>query len=150
MISTRYFIGIGLLAMASLLGACSQSHDSHAHGPAPLPEGDGVYFITPRDGEVVTSPVVVRFGLKGKGVAPAGLEMQNTGHHHLLINVATLPPMNLPIPADDKHVHFGGGQTETSVQLPPGRHTLQLVVGDHLHIPLGEKWISEKITITVE
>jgi hypothetical protein len=99
---------------------------------------------------VVTSPVTVRFGLKGRGVAPAGTNQANTGHHHLLIDAAALPPMNAPIPADEHHVHFGGGQTEAVVQLTPGKHTLQLVLADHLHVPLGQQWVSEKITVTVK
>jgi hypothetical protein len=133
------------LVLGALLGGCSK--------PAPavaLPEKDGVYFITPRDGDTVTSPVVVRFGLKGKGVAPAGVNQANTGHHHILIDVADLPPMNVAVPSDERHVHFGGGQTETSLKLTPGKHTLQLVLGDHLHVPLGQPWVSEKITITVK
>lgn len=144
-----HLFGFGLLIVSAFLGACAkQSADAHAH--AAYPEGDGVYFITPANGAVVTSPVAVRFGLKGKGVAPAGQPVANTGHHHLLVDIATLPPLNAPLPNDEKHVHFGGGQTETSVKLAPGQHTLQLVVGDHAHVPLGQAWVSEKITITVK
>jgi hypothetical protein len=135
------------LIVASLYSAgCSRS----APPAAALPEQDGVYFITPRNGDTVTSPVVVRFGLKGKGVAPAGTNLPNTGHHHLLIDTTTLPPMDKPVPSDEHHVHFGGGQTETSVKLSPGQHTLQLVLGDHLHVPLGQAWVSERITVTVK
>lgn len=142
-------LGLGFLAVSALFGACSMSgsgSDAHATYPA----GDGVYFITPANGATVTNPVTVRFGLKGKGVAPAGQPMPNTGHHHLLIDVATLPPLTSPVPADDKHRHFGLGQTETTLTLSPGQHTLQLIVGDHLHVPLGQAWVSEKITITVK
>ena len=113
------------------------------------PEGAQVYFITPHDGETVSSPVVVRFGLSKMGVAPAGVEKAGTGHHHLLIDAA-LPPMGLPIPSDDHHRHFGGGQTEAVLDLPPGRHTLQLVLADHLHIPHDPPVVSERITITVK
>src|SRR5690554_6694798 len=113
------------------------------------PEGAKVYIISPQDGETVTSPVTVKFGLKGMGVAPAGVERDNTGHHHLLIDLETLPDLDMPIPADDQHVHFGGGQTETTVELEPGEHTLQLLLGDHLHRPHDEPVVSEKITITV-
>lgn len=134
-----------VLVVGAVLGGCAKPH-THAA----LPEKDGVYFITPRDGDVVTSPVVVRFGLKGKGVAPAGVNQANTGHHHILVDATTAPSMTAPLPSDDRHVHFGGGQTETSLKLTPGQHTLQLVLGDHLHVPLGPAWMSEKITITVK
>lgn len=134
------------LVVSALLGACSKPPAASAS----LPDQEGVYFVTPRDGETVTSPVVVRFGLKGRGVAPANVNMPNTGHHHLLVDAAALPPMNAPIPSDATHIHFGGGQTETTVTLAPGKHTLQLILGDHLHVPLGPKWVSEKITITVK
>lgn len=107
------------------------------------------YIISPSHGETVTSPVTVKFGLKGMGVAPAGVEQNNTGHHHLLIDLETLPDTDKPIPADDQHVHFGGGQTETTVDLEPGEHTLQLLLGDHLHRPHSDPVMSEKITITV-
>jgi hypothetical protein len=136
----------GFLVSCALLSACSRQPAS----PASYPQQDGVYFITPRDGDVVTSPVTVRFGLKGRGVAPAGTNLANTGHHHLLIDATTLPPMSAPVPADEHHVHFGGGQTEAVVQLVPGKHTLQLVLADHLHVPLGEAWVSERITVTVK
>jgi hypothetical protein len=115
----------------------------------PAPEGASVFIISPRDGEVVASPVTVRFGLKGMGVAPAGVEAQGTGHHHLLID-AEVPNPGLPIPADDNHRHFGKGQTEATIELAPGRHTLQLLLGDHLHIPHAPPVVSERITITVE
>jgi hypothetical protein len=116
----------------------------------PAPEGARVYFIAPTDGETVANPVTVRFGLAGMGVAPAGIEKENTGHHHLLINVAELPPHDEPIPADDSHKHFGGGQTEVTMELPAGTHTLQLLVGDLNHIPHEPPVMSERITITVE
>ena len=92
---------------------------------------------------------MVRFGLKGMGVAPAGVEKENTGHHHLLINQKLEDGMNA-IPADDKHRHFGGGQTEAAVTLPPGKYTLQLILGDHQHIPHNPPVQSEVITITVK
>jgi len=97
----------------------------------------------------VTSPFTVRFGLKGMGIAPAGVANPNTGHHHLLIDT-DLPPDNLPIPNDDKHRHFGAGQTEVELTLPPGQHTLQLVLGDANHIPHQPPVHSEKITVTVQ
>lgn len=113
------------------------------------PEGAQVYFIAPQDGATVTNPVTVKFGLRGMGVAPAGTEMEKTGHHHLLIDT-DLEEYDAPIPADENHRHFGGGQTETSIELAPGTHTLQLLVGDHNHIPHDPPVQSEKITITVK
>lgn len=115
----------------------------------PAPEGAQVYIVSPEDGAEVSSPVTVRFGLRGMGVAPAGVQSANTGHHHLLIDVETLPPDNLPLPATEQIVHFGAGQTETQLELEPGQHTLQLVLGDALHIPHDPPVRSEKITITV-
>lgn len=115
----------------------------------PSPKDVELYIISPRDGETVTSPVTVRFGLRGMGVAPAGLAMENTGHHHLLID-APPPAFNLPIPADANHVHFGKGQTEAQVTLAPGKHTLQLLLADHLHIPHDPPVLSKPITITVK
>jgi hypothetical protein len=115
----------------------------------PAPAGAGVYFITPKDGETISGPVTVRFGLRGMGVAPAGVANAATGHHHLIVD-APLPPAELPIPADDHHRHFGGGQTETSLILPPGKHTLQLLLGDAAHVPHDPPIASERITITVQ
>lgn len=108
-----------------------------------------LYFVSPADGAVVKGEVHVVFGLRGLGVAPAGVDRPDTGHHHLIIN-APLPPAGQPIPADANHVHFGGGQTETKIELPPGEHTLQLLLGDHLHVPLNPAVVSKRITITVE
>lgn len=113
------------------------------------PAGAMTYFLSPEHGAQVSSPVTVRFGLRGMGVAPAGATAPNTGHHHLLIDVAELPPENLPLPATDQIRHFGLGQTETVLELPPGQHTLQLVLGDALHIPHDPPVRSERITITV-
>ena len=109
-----------------------------------------VYIISPADGEVVNSPVTVKFGLRGFGVSPAGLGTENTGHHHLLIDVDQLPALDKPIPADKQHIHFGGGQTETVIELTPGKHTLQLLLGDKYHTPHKQPLVSEKVTITVE
>lgn len=116
---------------------------------SPSPEGAELYFISPADGEVVKGPVTVRFGLRGMGVAPAGTMAEGTGHHHLIVD-APLPPAGLPIPNDAQHLHFGKGQTETTLELPPGQHTLQLLLGDHSHIPHDPVVASEVITITVE
>jgi len=108
-----------------------------------------VYIQSPADGAAVTSPVTVRFGLTGMGVAPAGTDKANTGHHHLLIDVDSLPPMDQPLPTTDQIRHFGGGQTEVQIELSPGEHTLQLVLGDYLHIPHDPQLVSAKVTITV-
>ena len=116
----------------------------------PSPPGAAVYIISPADGATVQSPVTVQFGLKGMGVAPAGIEKDKTGHHHLLIDVTELPPLDEPIPADDNHKHFGGGQTEVTLELPAGTHTLQLLLGDQNHVPHEPPVLSDMITITVE
>jgi hypothetical protein len=108
-----------------------------------------LYFVTPHDGDEVSGEFTVSFGLRGMGVAPAGVEKDNTGHHHLLINVDSLPPMDAPLPNTDQVRHFGGGQTETTLSLPPGKHTLQLLLGNYSHIPHSPPVMSEKITITV-
>lgn len=108
-----------------------------------------VYFIAPHDGETVTNPVSIQFGLSGMGVAPAGVERANTGHHHLIVD-APLPPLEQPVPSDDHYRHFGGGQTETTIELTPGKHTLQLLLGDQLHRPHSSALFSDVITITVK
>ena len=115
----------------------------------PAPEGAAAYIISPADGAVVASPVTVRFGLRGMGVAPAGVERPATGHHHLLLNSPEVD-MGMPLPTTEQVRHFGGGQTETSLELAPGTHTLQLLLGDHLHIPHDPPVASETITVTVE
>lgn len=115
----------------------------------PAPEGAKVYFITPKDGEEIAGPVTVKFGLAGMGVAPAGVDKPKTGHHHLLIDIDKVDT-SAPLPADDNHKHFGGGQTEATVTLKPGKHTLQLLLGDHNHIPHMPPVMSDKITITVK
>ncbi|MBU2097661.1 MAG: DUF4399 domain-containing protein [Gammaproteobacteria bacterium] len=111
------------------------------------PEGAQVYIVSPTNGETVGQTFKVVFGLSGMGVAPAGIQMPNTGHHHLLINKDSLPDMGQPLGADV--MHFGLGQTEATVTLEPGTHTLQLVLGDHLHVPHNPPVMSEKITVTV-
>lgn len=118
--------------------------------PSKAPEGVKLYIISPVDGATVKGTFKVKFGLSGMGVAPAGVDKENTGHHHLLINVDELPDLSKPLPATDQIKHFGGGQTETEITLPPGKHTLQLLLGNYLHIPHDKPVLSEKITITVE
>ena len=110
---------------------------------------ESVYFINIKDGDIVESPVFLQFGLSGKGVAPAGIAMENTGHHHLLINVDDLD-LSKSIPSSENHLHFGGGQTETTIDLPSGEYQLQLVLGDMYHIPHSKPLISEKIKIIVK
>lgn len=129
--------------MASLVLMAGQS----IAGTPSAPDATA-YFITPKDGDVVSSPLTVRFGLTGMGVAPAGVEKANTGHHHLLVDSDALPPMGKPM--GNEVTHFGGGQTETVLELEPGKHTLQLILGDHFHIPHDPAVVSEKITITVK
>ncbi len=106
------------------------------------------YIVSPKDGDTVTSPVTVVFGLRGYGVAPAGTMKEKTGHHHLILD-APLPDFSQPIPANDNYRHFGGGQTQTTVELPPGEHTLQLLLGDFAHMPHATPIYSEVVTITV-
>ena len=114
----------------------------------PSPAGAMVYIISPADGDEVRSPVTVVFGLKGAGVAPAGIDLPNTGHHHLIID-GEVTSLDTPIPADAQHVHFGLGQTEATVELEPGEHVLSLALGDLLHIPHDPPLMSEAITIQV-
>jgi hypothetical protein len=132
-----------------LLAACAVPAFAADLPRSPAPDGVELYFISPQDGETVKSPVTVRFGLRGMGVAPAGIAMPDTGHHHLLIDTAP-PAFNMPVPADAKHVHFGKGQTEAQVTLASGTHTLQLLLADHLHIPHDPPVLSKAITITVK
>ena len=128
-----------------------------AGGETPSNPDAEVYFINLEDGQTVSSPVLVVFGLRGMGVAPAGTEKEMTGHHHLFVN---RPPLGEGedgadelangIPSDENHLHFGGGQTETTIELPAGEHTLQLVLGDWSHVPHSTPVVSDVITITVE
>jgi hypothetical protein len=142
---TKLFALIFALSACGALGAATAADLPRS----PAPKGVELYFISPQDGETVTSPVTVRFGLRGMGIAPAGLAMENTGHHHLLIDTAP-PPFNMPVPADANHVHFGKGQTEAQVTLAPGKHTLQLLLADHLHIPHDPPVMSKLITVIVK
>jgi len=114
------------------------------------PEDAKTYIIAPQDGAVVPTTFTVKFGLHGMGVAPSGVQAENTGHHHLLIDVENMPDMSKPLPATDHIVHFGGGQTETTISLEPGVHTLQLVLGNFAHIPHDPAIVSEKITVYVK
>ena len=113
------------------------------------PKGAKTYIISPKDGKTVGKKFTVRFGLKGMGIAPAAIDKENTGHHHLLIDVDKLPNLDLPLVATDNIRHFGGGQTEVQLELPPGKHTLQLVLSDWIHLAHDPPVLSKKITITV-
>ena len=138
-------VSIATLAATMVVSAAALA------GETPAPAGASVYFINIKNGDTLSNPVTIRFGLKGMGVAPAGTEKEHTGHHHLIINEAIEgEELNEPIPADDQHVHFGGGQTEKTLELPAGTHTLQLVLGDWSHIPHNPPVMSEKITVTVK
>ena len=139
------------LSIGTLIGSAAQAGDTKS------PAGAKVYFVNLKDGDTAKSPVKVIFGLSGMGVAPAGTEKAGTGHHHLFINRPTLgkgadgaDELEANIPSDEKHVHFGKGQTETSLKLAPGKHTLQLVLGDQNHIPHAPPVVSKVITITVK
>ena len=116
----------------------------------PSPAGAEVYIVSPKDGAKVKGPVTVVFGLKGMGIAPAGIKFDNTGHHHLILDTDAPADLSKPLPADEHNIHFGKGQTETTLTLTPGKHTLQLLLADSLHTPHDPVVISKKITIVVE
>jgi hypothetical protein len=136
-------IGIGVV-LAAVGSALAQQRG----GPTPAPAGASVYFIGLRDGATVAPKTVIHFGLRGMGVAPAGSDRENAGHHHLLIDTE-LPPLDQPIPNDFNHLHYGAGQTEAEVDLSPGTHTLQLLLGDKNHVPHSPPVMSERIRVTV-
>ena len=144
--------GRRFLSFIAVFGVCLPAFADEAtpgaQARSKAPAGVELYFISPTDGMAVDKHVTVTFGLKRMGVAPAGVMTAGTGHHHLLIDVDA-PSADLPIPADAKQVHFGGGQTETTVTLTPGTHTLQLNLGDALHRQFDPPVLSKKITITV-
>jgi hypothetical protein len=137
----RMFVVTAALALAATVVSAQDRMASPADAQ--------VYIISPKDGAKVSSPVTVQFGLKGMGIAPAGVKIENTGHHHLLIDADAPTDLGQPLPASEKVVHFGKGQTETAVKLTPGKHTLQLLLGDSTHVPHNPPVISKKITITV-
>jgi hypothetical protein len=134
-------VGAAPLCVAPM--ALAQEH-------TPSPAGAEVYIISPKDGAIVHNPVRVQFGLRGMGIAPAGVKYDNTGHHHLLIDSDPPADLSVPLPASDKIVHFGKGQTETTLTLPPGKHTLQLVFADLNHIRHAPPVMSKKVAITVK
>ncbi len=139
---------IALLAMFAAPAEWAHSQTAPRGGPSPSAPGASVYFVDLKDGQTVPTKFTVHFGLKGMGVAPAGSDKENSGHHHLLIDTE-LPALDEPIPNDFNHLHFGAGQTEAEVSLPPGPHTLQLLLGDKGHVPNSVPLMSERIRITV-
>ena len=141
----RYVAVAALVALVAGGIATASAQDFRS----PAPAGAKVYFIEPKDGAEIAGPITVKMGLVGMGVAPAGVEKKDTGHHHIFVDDKLTDLMG-PMPADDKHRHFGAGQTETVITLAPGKHTLQLVLGDHNHIPHNAAVVSEVITITVK
>lgn len=148
-------ISRSILALVIALGGAAYAAETATPAAPSLPRSAApadaeLYFITPKDGAVVEPTFTVRFGLRGMGVAPAGVDAPHTGHHHILIDLDELPPLDLPLPATEQVVHFGKGQTETELTLKPGVHTLQLILGNHLHVPHDPAVVSEKITITVQ
>ena len=173
MLNHRLITLVGALAAASLTAACGQkAAEEPAAEPAsepaaeiaasqpaataaaalprtPSPEGARVFFVAPADGATVSNPVRIEFGIEGMSVVPAGDTTEHSGHHHLIVD-ADLPDPGMPIPADRNHIHFGDGSTSTELTLEPGEHTLQLILGDHLHIPHEPPVTSDPITITVE
>lgn len=140
-----------LLASALLmLSAAAGSACADGLPATKAPADARVYIVSPGDGATVPQSFTVRFGLKGMGVAPAGVDKANTGHHHLLVDAKALPPAGQPIPNDAQHRHFGGGQTETVLKLAPGTHTLQLELADANHVPFDPPLVSRKITVHVK
>jgi len=141
------FAVVAVAAAALAVAGASWAQDEAPRSPSP--ESAVLYVVSPSSGEAVRNPVTVKFGLIGMGVAPAGVKARNTGHHHLLIDVDPLPPLDRPLPATDAIRHFGGGQTQTTLHLPPGEHTLRLVLGDQNHVPHDPPVVSEAIRIRV-
>ncbi|MDU9003072.1 DUF4399 domain-containing protein [Sedimentitalea todarodis] len=144
------------LALATALAAL-MALPAQVEGQTPSNPDARLYFVNLSDGDTVASPVTVNFGLSGMGVAPAGTEMEMTGHHHLLIDRPPLgqgedgaDELTIGLPSDEHHRHFGGGQTEVTLDLPAGPHTLQLVLGDASHVPHAEPVVSDVITITID
>lgn len=132
-----------LVSAALALMSAAHAQDKPAAKDAVL------YFVWPQDGTVIKGAFWCRFGLRNMGVTHAGDSFQNSGHHHLLIDVADPLDPKEPIPQDKAHLHFGAGQTEARIDLPPGKHTLQLVLGDANHFPFVPPVVSKKITVTI-
>ena len=134
----RIWILVILVTLNSIVLAQSESK-----------ENSRVFFIQPHNNAILQNPIEIKFGLENMNLVAAGVDKPFSGHHHLLINVDQIPNLNLPIPADSNHLHFGGGQSNTTLELPPGKYTLQLLFADHHHIPHSPPIISDKISITI-
>jgi hypothetical protein len=137
-----------LIVIGAVVGTAGAALAQQSGGPTPSPPGASVYFVDLKDGATIAPKTVIHFGLHGMGVAPAGSDKENSGHHHLLIDT-DLPPLDQPIPNDPNHLHFGAGQTEAEVNLSPGPHTLQLLLGDKNHIPHSPPVMSQRIHVLV-
>ncbi len=144
LIKTNYLAAFALL----IAGVFTSALVAQTLPMTPAPEGAKVTIISPKDGDVVGKEFVVVFGLEGMGVAPAGIDIEGTGHHHLLVDQTEMPPAGLPM--GNPPLHFGKGQTQTTLTLEPGKHTLQLIMGDKLHVPHNPPVVSELITIEVK
>jgi hypothetical protein len=144
----KRFIAATILVTSVVITLSLAKAQTAQGSPSPSPPGAQVYFHYPLDGSRVRQRFTVKMGLKEMGIAPAGVERLNTGHHHLLIDVG-LPPLDQPIPVDYNHLHLGNGQTEVELTLPPGPHTLQLLLGDYRHVPHHPPVFSKRITIYV-
>src|ERR1700749_4003207 len=138
----RMFAVSAVLVLAATVGWAAPER-------SPSPPGAEVYIISPKDGAKVSSPFVVQFGLKGMGVAPVGVKFENSGHHHLLIDSDPPTDLDTPLTANEQLIHFGKGQTQATVTLSPGKHTLQLLLGDENHRAHEPPVFSKKITIVV-
>ena len=140
--SFQLILVIGCVALAGVPAFAQRG------GPTPSPPGASVYFVDLKDGATIGTRPTIHFGLRGMGVAPAGSDKENSGHHHILVDVP-LPPLDQPIPNDFNHLHFGAGQTEAEIELTPGEHTLQLLLGDKNHIPHSPPVMSPRIKVRV-
>jgi len=142
---------IPLVMVVSIVAAALSGVTGAGAGETIAPADAKVFFLNIKDGDTVTSPVSIKFGISGMTLAPAGDQTPNTGHHHLIIDDAIQDDaLNQPIPSDEHHIHYGKAQTGATVTLPAGTHTLQLVLGDWTHIPHKTPVMSEKITVTVK
>ncbi len=145
----KLFAAAALVTLAGISAAQAPAPAAATMPRTASPAGAKLYIVSPADGATVKGPVTVVFGLAGMGIAPAGVQFENAGHHHLLVDTDLPKELGMPLPATDNIRHFGKGQTEATLTLAPGRHTLQLVLGDHMHIPFNPVVASPKITITV-
>ena len=141
----KNFYKTALICIATTFSASALTQDLPV---TPAPEGASVMIVSPADGATVEKEFTVIFGLEGMGVAPAGIDVAGTGHHHLLVNQTELPPVGKPM--GNPPMHFGKGQTQTTLTLEPGTHTLQLIMGDKFHVPHNPAIVSEVVTITVK